>query len=226
MGMGGIFSVDIWIVRYTNQIRTRYRNCSTTPITLLQTSKSLGYIQYTTTWWQHDCWLTVHTHYPIYIQPPERISQGHVQNGRRATFSLSTLYNTYRIVTHRGLLFCRLLRSFRIFSNYNTELRHICKSFLPSVYVEKLCPVLVGFIVQVCNIILYYSILYYIILIIIYYIILYYIILYYIILCYIMLCYIILCYIMLCYIILCYIMLCYVMLCYVMLCYVMLCYVI
>ena len=30
--------------------------------------------------------------YAIYILTPERISQGHVQNGRRATFSWPTLY--------------------------------------------------------------------------------------------------------------------------------------
>jgi hypothetical protein len=43
-------------------------------------------------WWQHDFWLTVQTHYTIYILTPGRISQGHMQNGRQATFSWPTLY--------------------------------------------------------------------------------------------------------------------------------------
>jgi hypothetical protein len=44
-------------------------------------------------WWQHDCWLTVQKLYAIYILTPERISQGHMQNRRRATFSRPILYN-------------------------------------------------------------------------------------------------------------------------------------
>jgi len=48
----------------------------------LQPSKSLSYIGYTSTWWQHDCWLIVQTLYAIDILTPERISQGHVQNGK------------------------------------------------------------------------------------------------------------------------------------------------
>jgi len=79
-------------VRYTNQIRTRYRNWRTTSATQLQPSKSLCYNGYTSTWWQHDCWPTVQTLYAIYILTPERISQGHTQNGKRATFLWSTLY--------------------------------------------------------------------------------------------------------------------------------------
>ena len=55
------FSSCIWKVRYTNQIRTRYRNWSTTSATQLQPSKSLRYIGYTSTWWQHDCWLKRYT---------------------------------------------------------------------------------------------------------------------------------------------------------------------
>ena len=84
---GEIFSWDTWKVRYTNQIRTRYGNWRTTSATQLQPSKSLCYVGYTSTWWQHDCWLTVQTLYAICILTPERISQGHVQNGRRTTFS-------------------------------------------------------------------------------------------------------------------------------------------
>jgi len=42
-----IFSGDIWKVRYTNQIRTRYRNRRTISATQLQPSKSLCYIGYT-----------------------------------------------------------------------------------------------------------------------------------------------------------------------------------
>jgi len=90
---GDIFSGDIWKVRYTNQIHTRYRNWRIISATQLQPSKSLCYIEYTSTWWQHDCWLTVQTLYTIYILTPERISQGHVQNGKRSTFSWPTLYN-------------------------------------------------------------------------------------------------------------------------------------
>ena len=45
-----IFSGDVWKVRYTNQIRTRYRNWRTTSATQLQPSKSLCYIGYTSTW--------------------------------------------------------------------------------------------------------------------------------------------------------------------------------
>jgi len=47
---GGIFSGNTWKVRYTNQIRTRYRNWRTTSATQLQPSKSLRYIGYTATW--------------------------------------------------------------------------------------------------------------------------------------------------------------------------------
>ena len=95
-GRGGreIFFRNTWKVRYTNQIRTRYRNWRTTSATQLQPSESLCYIGCTSTWWQHDCWLSVQTLYAIYILTPERISQGHVQNGRRATFSWPTLYNS------------------------------------------------------------------------------------------------------------------------------------
>jgi len=67
------------------------QNWRTTSATQLQPSRSC-YIGYTSTWWQHDCWLTVQTLYAIYIPTSERISQGHVQNGRRATFSWPTLY--------------------------------------------------------------------------------------------------------------------------------------
>jgi len=70
----------------------QYRNFRTSA-TQLQPSEWLCYIGYTSTWWQHNCWLTVETLYPIYILTPERISKGHVQNGRRATFSWPTLYN-------------------------------------------------------------------------------------------------------------------------------------
>jgi len=94
-----IFSGDTWTVRYTNQIRTRYRNWRTTSATQLQPSQSLRYIGHTSTWWQHNCSLTVQTHYAIYIPTPERISQGHVQNGRRAIFSWPTLcYNIIYII--------------------------------------------------------------------------------------------------------------------------------
>jgi len=88
-----IFSEGTWKVRYTNQIRTRYRNWRTTSATQLQPSKSLCYIGYTSTWWQHDCWLTAQTLYTIYVLTPEWISPGHVQNGKWATFSWPTLYN-------------------------------------------------------------------------------------------------------------------------------------
>ena len=64
---------------FTNQIRTRYRNWRTTSAMHLQPSKSQCYIRYTSTWWQHDCWLTVQTLCAIYILTSERISQGHVQ---------------------------------------------------------------------------------------------------------------------------------------------------
>jgi len=57
-----------------------------------QPSQSLCYIRYTTTWWQHDCSLTVQTLCAIYILTPQRISQGHVHNGRWATFSWPNLY--------------------------------------------------------------------------------------------------------------------------------------
>ena len=73
---------------YTVQFRCPQRK--------LQPSKSLSYITYTSTQWQHDCWLTVQTLYAIYIPTPERISQGHVQNGRRASFSWPTMYNTIK----------------------------------------------------------------------------------------------------------------------------------
>jgi len=43
-------------------------------------------------WRQHDHWLTVKTIYTIYTLTPERISQGHMQNGRRATFSWPILH--------------------------------------------------------------------------------------------------------------------------------------
>jgi hypothetical protein len=43
-------------------------------------------------WWQHNCWLTVQTLYAIFILTPERISQGHVQSRRQATFSWPTLW--------------------------------------------------------------------------------------------------------------------------------------
>jgi len=46
---------------------------------------------YTSIWWHHDCWLTVQTLYAIYTITPGKLSQGHVQNGRRATFSWPTL---------------------------------------------------------------------------------------------------------------------------------------
>ena len=39
--MAAVFSGDTWIVRYTNQIRTRHRNWRTTSATQLQPSKSL-----------------------------------------------------------------------------------------------------------------------------------------------------------------------------------------
>ena len=45
-----IFSGDTWKLRYTNQIRTRYRNWRTTSATQLQPSKSLCYIGYISTW--------------------------------------------------------------------------------------------------------------------------------------------------------------------------------
>jgi hypothetical protein len=77
---------------YTNRIRTRYRNWRTTSAMQLQPSKSLCYIGYTSTWWQHDCWPAVQTLYAIYVLTPERTSKGHVQNGRWATFSWPTLY--------------------------------------------------------------------------------------------------------------------------------------
>jgi len=46
---GGDFSGDTWKVRYTNQIRTRYKNWRTSA-TQLQPSKSLCYIGCTSTW--------------------------------------------------------------------------------------------------------------------------------------------------------------------------------
>ena len=77
------------------------QNWRTTSATKLYPPKSLCYIRYTSTWLQHNCWLTVQTLYALYamyILMPERISQGHVQNGRRATFSWPTLYKqTYEI---------------------------------------------------------------------------------------------------------------------------------
>ena len=66
-----IFSGDNCKVRYTNQIRTRYRNWRTSSGTQLQLSKSLCYIGYTSKWWQHDCWLTVQTLYAIYKRQRE-----------------------------------------------------------------------------------------------------------------------------------------------------------
>ena len=81
------FFWDTSKVLFTNQISTRYRNWRTTSATQLQASKSLRYIGYTSTWWQHYCWLTVQILYAVYILTPERISQGHVQNRKRATFS-------------------------------------------------------------------------------------------------------------------------------------------
>ena len=44
------YSGDIWKVRYTNQIRTRYRNWRITSAMQLQPSKALFYIGYTSTW--------------------------------------------------------------------------------------------------------------------------------------------------------------------------------
>jgi len=76
----------------SNQIRPRYRNWRTSAATQLRPSKSLCYIGYTSTWWQRECWLTVQTLYAICILTTERISQGHMQNGRWATFSWPTLY--------------------------------------------------------------------------------------------------------------------------------------
>jgi len=93
---------DTWTVRYTNQIRTRYRNWRTTSATQLQPSKSLCYIGYTATCWQYDCWLTVQTLYAIYILTSERISQGHVQNGRWATFSWPILYYAWKFDLFSG----------------------------------------------------------------------------------------------------------------------------
>ena len=63
-----------WKVRYTNQIRTQYRNWRTGSTTELQPSKSLFYIGYTSIWWQHYCWLTVETLCAVYeyILTPER----------------------------------------------------------------------------------------------------------------------------------------------------------
>jgi len=46
---GEIFSGGTWKVRYTNQIRTRYRSWRPTSATQLQPSKSLCYIGYTAT---------------------------------------------------------------------------------------------------------------------------------------------------------------------------------
>ena len=86
------FSWSAWKVRHTDQIHTRYRNWSTTAATQLQPSKSPCYIGYTSTWCQHDCSLTVQTLYTTCLLTPERISQRHVQNGRRATFSWPTVY--------------------------------------------------------------------------------------------------------------------------------------
>ena len=96
---GGGGNGDTWKVRYTKQIRTRYRNWRTTSATQLQPSKSLCYIGCTSTWWQHDCWLSVQTLYAIYILTPERISQRHVQNGRGTTFSWPILYISLEFVT-------------------------------------------------------------------------------------------------------------------------------
>jgi len=60
---------------------------------LMLPSKSLCYIGYTSTWWQHDCWLTVQTLYAIYILTPKRISQRNVQKGKWAYFLVApTLY--------------------------------------------------------------------------------------------------------------------------------------
>ena len=49
-GGGEIFSGNTWKVRYTNQIRARYRNWRTSSATQLQISNSLCYIGYTSTW--------------------------------------------------------------------------------------------------------------------------------------------------------------------------------
>jgi len=65
--------------------------------TQFQPSESLCYIGCTSTWWQHDCWPNVQTFYAICILTPERISQGHVQNGRPATFSWPVLYKLVRL---------------------------------------------------------------------------------------------------------------------------------
>jgi len=47
--------------KFLSPPRTRYRNWRTKSAT--QSSKLLCYIGYTSTWWQHDCWLTVQTHH-------------------------------------------------------------------------------------------------------------------------------------------------------------------
>jgi len=67
---GESFSGNTWKLRYTNHIRTRYRNWTTTSATQLQPSKSLCYIGYTSIWRQHDC-LTVQTLHAIYTLTPE-----------------------------------------------------------------------------------------------------------------------------------------------------------
>jgi hypothetical protein len=96
---GEIFSGDTWQVRYRNQTRTRYSNWRTTSATQLQPSQSLCYIRYTSTRWRHDCSLTVQTLCAIYILTSERVSQGHVRNGRRAAFSWHILYNPWLYVS-------------------------------------------------------------------------------------------------------------------------------
>ena len=86
-----LYRVRIWFVYRTFQVFPE-KISPLPPGGGLQPSKSLCYIGYTSTWWQHDYWRTVQTLHAIYILTPERISQGHVQNGRRVTFSWPTLY--------------------------------------------------------------------------------------------------------------------------------------
>jgi hypothetical protein len=119
-----LFCGDTWKVQYTNQIRTRYRNWRTSA-TQLQPSKSLSYIGCTSTWWRHDCWLTVQTLCAIYILTSERISQGHVQNGSWATFSWPILY----------LWFCHFLLPARLL--YVTQHFQMCAHFNHKIRLEN-----------------------------------------------------------------------------------------
>ena len=105
-------------------LRTRYSNWWTTSATQLQ-YVTAGILH---TWWHYDCWLTVQTLYTIYILTPERISQGHVRNGRRTTFSwptlyisLNTIHDEYRLIMNCILWFVFYCIEFNPFVSWHIE---------------------------------------------------------------------------------------------------------